>query len=72
MREDQDCENWLREELKDGELHLSEDVRSAAREAGFSGRELKEARRKTDTRTFHLFNENGETPNWFWYLEGVK
>lgn len=34
------CGEWLKEKLNDGELHLCEDIRVAARKEGFSQAEL--------------------------------
>ena len=63
------CEEWLKEKLNGGELHLCEDIRAAARKKGFSQAELKEARKALGVKTFHQFDEDGDTQNWFWYLE---
>ena len=63
------CREWLREKLGDSGTHLCEDVRAAAREAGFSRAELRQACKETGVKTFHQFDEDGETQNWFWYLE---
>ena len=63
------CEKGLKEKLNDGELHLCEDIRTAARKKGFSQAELKEARKALGVKTFHQFDEDGDTQNWFWYLE---
>jgi len=63
------CEEWLRWTLKDHEMHLCEIVRFEAKKAGFSMGQLKTARKHLGVKTFHQFNEYGETPNWFWYLE---
>jgi hypothetical protein len=64
-----DCEKWLRSELRDGELHLSENIREKAKESGFTGAELRTARKNLGAKTFHQFDEDGATENWFWYLE---
>ncbi len=64
-----DCEKWLGLELKDRELHLCEDIREKAKERGFTGAELKEARKNLGIKTFHQFDEDGASENWFWYLE---
>lgn len=63
------CSEWLREKLSDGELHLCEWIREDAKRSGFTKSELKQARVALGVRTFHQFDEDGETPNWFWYLE---
>lgn len=64
-----DCVKWLRLELKDGDPHLCEDIRKRAKESGFTGLELKAARKNLGVKTFHQFDENGASENWFWYLE---
>ncbi|MBC5689754.1 hypothetical protein H8S37_12585 [Mediterraneibacter sp. NSJ-55] len=64
-----DCKTWLREYLADGLLHLCDEVRQAAKKAGYSRGELKQARKKLDVKTFHQFDELGDTGNHFWYLE---
>lgn len=63
------CREWLREKLEDGRIHLCEDVRGAALEAGFTRAELRQARKEIGVKTFHQFDEDGGTQNWFWYLE---
>lgn len=64
-----DCIEWLEKMLGDGELHLVEDVKEAAGIEGFSRAELKDARTRLGVKTFHQFDEDGPTPNWFWYVE---
>lgn len=64
-----DAKIWLQLELKDGELHLCESVREAARRKGISKADLKAARRELGVKTYHQFDEYGQTSNWFWYLE---
>ncbi len=64
-----ECEKWLGSELRDGEFHLCEDIRERAKESGFTGAELKTARKNLGVKTFHQFDEDGATENWFWYLE---
>lgn len=64
-----DCKDWLANLLKDGECHLCDDVRDAAKKQGFKRSELKAARRELRVKTFHQFDEDGPTPNHFWYLE---
>lgn len=63
------CKNWLENLLKDGEGHLCDDVREAAKKQGFKRSELKAARKELRVKTFHQFDEGGPTPNHFWYLE---
>ncbi len=59
---------WLQEKLSDGELHLCESIREAAKEDGISKKDLKAARKELGVKTHHQFDEYGETPNWFWYM----
>lgn len=70
MGEEQ-CSIWLKEQLSDGASHLSDEIREKAKEEGFSKRDLKNARKELGVKTFHQFDEDGETPNWFWYLEAT-
>lgn len=63
------CVDWLREKLSDEELHLCEMVREEARQKGYSKAALKNARKSLGVKTFHQFDEDGATLNWFWYLE---
>lgn len=64
-----DCKDWLANLLKDGEYHLCDDVRDTAKKQGFKRSELKAARKELRVKTFHQFDEDGPTPNHFWYLE---
>ena len=64
-----DCVGWLDKLLGDSEMHLVEDVREAAKLEGFSKAELKDARKQIGVKTFHQFDEDGPTPNHFWYVE---
>lgn len=66
------CEDWLAELLGDGEIHLCDDVREAAKKEKFTKRELREARAVLGVNIFHQFDENGQTQNWFWHLEEVS
>lgn len=65
-----DCASWLRLQLQDREMHLCDDVRKAAKKRGFTKKELRAAGEAAGVKTFHQFNEDGPTPNYFWYLEG--
>lgn len=65
----QDCEKGLAEKLKPGELVLCDLLRAEARKEGFTRKQLKDARKALDVRTFHQFDEIGATPNWFWYRD---
>ena len=62
------CADWLQEYLQDG-MCLCEDVREAERKQGFTKKELQRARDEIGVKTFHQWDELGQTPNWFWYLE---
>ena len=64
-----ECKEWLKNELKDQEIHLIDDIRRKAKQAGYTKVELKDARKSLGVKTFHQFDEFGATPNWFWYLE---
>lgn len=64
---ERECEKWLEKILADGELHLREDVREAARKEGFTFGELRAARKNIGVGTYHQFDECGQTENWFWY-----
>lgn len=64
-----DCDAWLRLQLQDREIHLCDDIRKKAKKRGFTKQELKAARKEMGVKTFHQFDEDGATENWFWYLE---
>lgn len=68
MESIRDCDTWLKLQLQDKEIHLCDDVKKAAEKSGFTKRELKSARKAIGVKTFHLFDEDGATQNWFWYL----
>lgn len=63
------CDAWLKLQLQDLEIHLCDDIRKAAKKRGFTKQELKAARKAVGVKTFHQFDEDGATENWFWYLE---
>lgn len=63
------CVEWLKWILRDHEFHLCEIVKREAKNAGFNLKDLKIARKQIGVKTFHQFDEEGATPNWFWYLE---
>lgn len=67
-----DCREWLKERLCGFEEHLCEEIRADAKKAGFNRRELKNARNSIGVKTFHQFDEDGATSNWFWFLEREK
>lgn len=59
-----ECEKWLYGELKNQFAHY-DNIREKAKEKGFSKKQLKEARKILGVKTFHQFDEDGATPNWF-------
>lgn len=61
------CKKWLREYLPHN-TGLVEAVREEAKLKGFSKAVLKSARNELGVKTFHQFDENGDTGNYFWYL----
>lgn len=63
------CEKWLKELLTKENEMLYTTVRSEAKRMGFTRGELKTARKNLGVKTFHQFDEDGATPNYFWYLE---
>lgn len=69
LAEIDECCAWLKLKLQDGELHLVNDIRKDAKKRKFSRSDLSVARKILGVKTFHMFDENGATDNWFWYLE---
>ena len=69
MRE-REIDSWLGEQLSDGECHLCESVRDAAKRAGINQQDLRASRKRLGVKTFHQFDESGDTGNWFWFLGG--
>lgn len=65
----EDCKDWLLEQLRDGcgEIEAAE-TREKARKAGWSKQILKEARKELGLKTYHQFDEYGDTGNFFWCL----
>lgn len=63
------CKNWLKKYLRAEGTVLCDAVREASLEKGFSKKELKSARKEVGVKTFHQFDEFGDTGNHFWYLE---
>lgn len=61
------CEEWLRSKLQD--WVLCSDVRAEARALGYTFNQLREARKKLGVETFHQFDEDGATENWFWRVK---
>lgn len=68
MKNLENCKNWLKEYLiKNGSTECSF-VKEEAKEAGFTKQEIKLARKELGVKTWHQFDEDGATPNWFWHL----
>ena len=65
-----DCEKWLRDFLNQQGMVSCEVIRAEAKKLGFKKAELKEARKALDVKCCNDWAANGETMNWFWYLEG--
>lgn len=66
-----DCQDWLLKYLRCcGGFSNVDTTRRAAEAAGFSRRELKQARRNLGVKAYHQFEDESKEPlNWFWYLE---
>lgn len=64
----EECKNWLREVLSEGEKEYSSVKESAARK-GFSRFLLKKARKELGVKTFHQAIPEEGTENWFWFIE---
>lgn len=63
------CEKWLYGNLHGQGEVLCDDIRSAAKQEGFTRADLKSARKALNVKTLHQFDGEGATQNWFWYLE---
>lgn len=63
------CKDWLEKYLRAEPMVLCEEVRKDSKKKGFTKRELKRARIELGVKTFHQFDEFGDTGNHFWYLE---
>lgn len=70
MAKREKCHSWLRAILKNGKSYLCDSVKAEAVKKGFSKAELRQARKDIGVKTYHQFDEDGATENWFWYLEG--
>ncbi|MFR8547755.1 MAG: hypothetical protein ACLVEV_03905 [Lachnospiraceae bacterium] len=64
-----DCVEWLEQKLKKEKIALCTTVKAGARTKGYTQKQLRDAKKQLGVKTFHQFDENGETDNWFWYLE---
>lgn len=62
-----DCVKWLESRLRCG-ITLCENTRAAAQEAGFTGAELKAARKALGVKTWHQVDRDASIEHWFWYL----
>lgn len=62
------CADWLKDFLCREGCVLCEIVRLHALKNGFGRKNLKAAKKKLGVKTYHQFDEDGATPNWFWYL----
>lgn len=60
------CEDWLADQLKDGEWHLVDWIRAEFKKTGFKKSEFKTARKNLGVETFH--QQEDEINNWFWRL----
>ena len=59
-----DCESWLLDQLKRVQRASCDTIRDAAKKAGFTKRDLKEARKNLNVGTRH----ETDPEDWFWYL----
>lgn len=64
-----DCEKWLSEYLRENGTTHCDIVREEAKKKHFGKSEFKKARKSLGVKTFHQFDEFGDTGNHFWYLE---
>ena len=64
-----DCKTWLRKFVLEQQMPLVEGVKERAAELGYSKKELRRAKLELGIKTWHQFDEDGATENWFWYLE---
>ncbi len=66
-----DCIEWLRERIPPGTAAVCDGIREDAKKAGFSRKDLKQARKALGVKTYHdVDDESGElVPQWFWYRE---
>ncbi len=63
-----DCKNWLGKFLSDNGTMLCDTVREEAVAQGYTRAELKSARKLLKVKTYHQFDEEGATQNWFWFI----
>lgn len=63
------CVAWLRDYLTHEGMVLCDEVRKQASSRGYRSSDLKKARKELQVKTFHQFDGDEATDNWFWYLE---
>ena len=63
------CVTWLRDYLTHEGMVLCDEVRKQANSRGYRSSDLKKARTELQVKTFHQFDGDEATDNWFWYLE---
>lgn len=57
---------WLNTRFQREESILCARLREEATALGITKKQLKAARQRLGTRTWHQFDEGGATENWFW------
>lgn len=67
-QEIESCEKWLRLKLTPGEYYLADDMREDAKLLGYQQSVFKQARKKVGVKTYHQYDLDGPTPNYFWYI----
>lgn len=67
----QNCSDWLKNrlEIEKGEPILCDIIREEAKSQGYTKVDLKSARKEIGVKTWNDHVANGETLNWFWYIE---
>lgn len=63
----EECITWMRKKLSGGSV-VCDYIREEGRKEGFTRGQLSQARKILGVVTFHQFDEDGATPNWFWSL----
>lgn len=64
------CAFWLLDYLYFHGPSLTGDVRSAAKEKGYTRAELKNARKEAGVKTYHSFDDVIDV--WYWHLPNQK
>lgn len=62
------CEIWLHAFLAKNPLTDYKDVMRAAKNEGFSRKEMKDARKSLGVKTYHRFVAGTDVKQWLWYL----